>query len=57
MPDQGFRLVEMTHSVVATVYNMHGEIREPIDIVENVVVVAVRLAGATEEPAIDHVMD
>src|ERR1700676_2737653 len=47
----------MTHPIVATLYDMHGNIPEPIDMVENVVVVAVRLAGSTEKPAIHHVVD
>jgi hypothetical protein len=47
----------MTHPIVATVYDMHGDIPEPINMVENVVVVAVRLAGGTEKPAIYHVVD
>jgi hypothetical protein len=41
----------------ATMYDMDGGIPEPINMVENVVVVAARLAGGTEEPAIYHVMD
>jgi hypothetical protein len=38
-------------------YDMHGDIPEPINMAENVVVVAVRLAGGTEKPAIYHVVD
>ena len=56
-PYQGFCLIEMTYPIVATMYDMHRDIPEPINMVENVVVVAVRLAGATEKPAIYHVMD
>jgi hypothetical protein len=54
---QGFRLVEMAHSVVTPMHNMNGNVSQSGDIVENIVVVAIRLAADAEESAVDHVVD
>src|SRR5271155_4855283 len=47
----------MAHSVVTPVHDMHRDLFQPIDMVENVVVVAIRLAADTKKPAIDHVVN
>src|ERR1700740_2786394 len=56
-PHQGFRLVEMAHPVVAPMHDMNGDVPQSGDMVENIVVIAIRLAAGAKESAIDHVVD
>ena len=42
---QGFRLVEMAHPVVTPMHNMNGDVPQSGDMVENIVVIAIRLAA------------
>jgi hypothetical protein len=43
---EGFRLVQMAHPVVTSVHDTHRDLFQPINMVENVVVVAIRLAAS-----------
>src|SRR5207247_7301880 len=54
---QGFRLVEMAHPVVTPMQDMNGDVPQSGDMVENIVVVAIRHAPGAKESAIDHVVD
>src|SRR5215831_419367 len=56
-PHQGFRLVEMAHSVVTPMHDMNGDVPQSGDMVENIVVVAIRRAAGAKESSIDHVVD
>src|SRR6516162_8249996 len=56
-PHQGFRLVEMAHPVVTTMYDMNGDVPQSGDMVENIVVIAIRHAAGAKESAIEHVVD
>src|SRR3954470_7043711 len=47
----------MTDPVVTPMHNMDGDVPQPGDMVEDIVIIAVGLAATTEKPAIDHVMD
>jgi len=55
-PHQGFRLVEMAHPVVTPMHDMNGDVPQAGDMVENIVVIAIRRAASAKESAIDHVV-
>ena len=56
-PHQGFRLVEMAHPVVTTMHDMNGDVPQSGNMVENIVVIAIRRAAGAKESAIDHVVN
>src|ERR1700739_2532298 len=56
-PHQGFRLVEMAHPVVTPMHDMNGDVPQSGDMVEKIVVIAIRRAAGAKESAIDHVVD
>ena len=56
-PHQGFRLVEMAHPVVTPMHDTSRDVPQSGDIVENIVVIAIRRAAGAKESAIDHVVD
>ena len=56
-PHQGFSLVEMTHAVVTPMHDMNGDVPQSGDMVENIVVIAIRRAAGAKESAVDHVVD
>ena len=55
-PYQGFRLVEMAHPVVTPMRDMNGDVPQAGDMVENIVVIAIRRATSAKESAVDHVV-
>ena len=56
-PHQGFRLVEMAHPVVTPLHDASRDVPQSGDMVENIVVIAIRRAAGAKESAIDHVVD
>jgi len=51
-PHQGFRLVEMAHPIVTPMHDMNGDVPQSGDMVENIVVIAIRRAAGAKESAI-----
>ena len=51
-PHQGFRLVEMAHPVVTPMHDTSRDVPQSGDIVENIVVIAIRRAAGAKESAI-----
>ena len=51
-PHQGFRLVEMANPVVTPMHDMNGDVPQAGDMVENIVVIAIRRAAGAKESAI-----
>ena len=56
-PKLGLRLVEMAHPVVTPMHDMNGDVLQSGDMVENIVVIAIRRAAGAKESAIGHVVD
>ena len=51
-PHQGFRLVEMAHPIVTPMHDMNGDVPQSGDMVENIVVIAIRRVAGAKESAI-----
>src|SRR6516165_3820399 len=49
---QGFRLVEVAHSVVTPMHDMNRDVPQSGDMVENIVVIAIRRAAGAKESTI-----
>ena len=56
-PHEGFCLVEMAHPVVAPMHNINRDVPQSGDMLENIVVIAIRRAAVTKESTIDQVVD
>jgi hypothetical protein len=52
-PHQGLRLVEMAHPVVTPMHDMNRDVPQAGDMVENIVVIAIRLGGPGRENGSD----
>jgi hypothetical protein len=52
-----FGLVDMAHPVITPMHDMNGNVPQSGDLVENIVVIAIRRAAGAKEPAIDHVVN
>ena len=54
---EGFCLVKVTHPIVTPMHDVHRDLLQPMNMVEDVIIVAVRLAAATKKAAVQHVVD